>query len=179
MPVGSPARGLARCRVQGVLGNRIAALLERSLLGLLLWIGLALSADAQAVVEYLHTDALGSPVAVTDASGNVIERQVYEPYGATVLQAPEDLPGFTGHVADYVTGLNYMQQRYYDPDIGGFLSTDPVAAFTGSPTAFNRYRYAEGNPCKFSDPDGRCAAQTGSRICSGGESFSMQYGGRW
>jgi hypothetical protein len=46
-----------------------------------------------------------------------------------------------------------MQQRYYDPIIGRFLSTDPVPADDGS--LFNRYSYAVNNPLRFVDPDGR------------------------
>lgn len=49
----------------------------------------------------------------------------------------------------------YMQQRYYDPQIGRFLSIDPVEAHSGGSMYFNRYRYAAGNPYKFIDPDGR------------------------
>jgi uncharacterized protein RhaS with RHS repeats len=45
-----------------------------------------------------------------------------------------------------------MQQRYYDPIAGRFLSIDPVAADAGS---FNRYWYANNNPYKNIDPDGR------------------------
>ena len=71
---------------------------------------LAVSALAQTTtVEYIHTDALGSPVAVTNAAGAVVERQVYEPYGAGVTRGPNDGPGFTGHVEDSATGLDYMQ----------------------------------------------------------------------
>ena len=36
-----------------------------------------------------------------------------------------DLKGFTGHIRDSATGLNYMQARYYDPVLGRFLSIDP------------------------------------------------------
>ncbi|MCW1979510.1 RHS repeat domain-containing protein [Xanthomonas campestris] len=105
-------------------------------------------------VEYIHTDALGSPVAITDAAGNVIERTVYEPYGGMVNKAAVDGPGFTGHVADSATGLIYMQQRYYDPQIGRFLSVDPVMAYDNPSGAFNRYWYANNSPYKFIDPDG-------------------------
>lgn len=113
------------------------------------------SAAGQEIVEYIHTDALGSPVAVSDAAGNVTERTVYEPYGATVGSGPSDAPGFTGHVADSATGLTYMQQRYMDPELGGFLSVDPVTAYQQPVGQFNRYRYANGNPYTFNDPDGR------------------------
>jgi RHS repeat-associated protein len=105
-------------------------------------------------VEYVHTDALGSPVALTNASGAVVERTVYEPYGAVINRALSNGPGYTGHVADAATGLSYMQQRYYDPQLGRFLSNDPVTT-TSAGSNFNRYGYANGNPYKFTDPDGR------------------------
>ncbi|WP_434213420.1 RHS repeat-associated core domain-containing protein [[Pseudomonas] boreopolis] len=119
---------------------------------------LALFGGGQAwaqTVEYIHTDALGSPVAVTDANGNVVERTVYEPYGAQVNRAVVDGPGYTGHVSDAATGLSYMQQRYYDPEIPRFLSVDPVTAYSNPVGAFNRYWYANNNPYRFTDPDGR------------------------
>lgn len=107
-------------------------------------------------VVYYHTDALGSVAAVTDANGNVIERTRYAPYGDTINRPLHDGPGYTGHETDANTGFVYMQQRYYDPVLGRFLSADPAApdaANTGS--NFNRYWYANDNPHKFTDPDGR------------------------
>lgn len=105
-------------------------------------------------VTYIHTDALGSVVAETDANGNVIKRYDYEPYGGVVGGQVTDGPGYTGHVSDAATGLSYMQQRYYDPQLGLFLSVDPVSTHS-SPKHFNRYSYAYGNPYSFTDPDGR------------------------
>jgi RHS repeat-associated protein len=107
--------------------------------------------------KFLHTDALGSPVAVTDAFRNVVETSEYEPYGQLLNRPLKDGPGFTGHVSDAVTGLSYMQQRYYDPQVGRFLSTDPVTAYEKPMTNFNRYVYALNNPYRFNDPDGRNA----------------------
>src|SRR3546814_9371961 len=48
-----------------------------------------------------------------------------------------------------------MQQRYYDPFLGRFLSVDPVTAEGGTGANFNRYWYANNNPYRFTDPDGR------------------------
>jgi len=48
-----------------------------------------------------------------------------------------------------------MQQRYYDPMIGRFLSVDPVTALSNPVGMFNRYDYAADNPYRFVDPDGR------------------------
>lgn len=108
-------------------------------------------------VEYIHTDALGTPVAVTNSAGVVIERSEYEPYGQLLNRPLTDGPGYTGHVSDAATGLSYMQQRYYDPGIGRFLSVDPVTANGNTGANFNRYWYANSNPYKFTDPDGRQA----------------------
>lgn len=58
-------------------------------------------------------------------------------------------------MSDSATGLSYMQQRYMDPQLGIFLSVDPVTAYQKPVEQFNRYRYANGNPYKFTDPDGR------------------------
>lgn len=112
-------------------------------------------ASAQ-VVEYMHTDALGTPVVLTDSQGAVIDRSTYRPYGLPITGGPRDRPGFTGHVEDASTGLDYMQQRYYDPSLGVFLSADPVTADRGGARLFHRYAYAFNNPYTFTDPDGRC-----------------------
>jgi RHS repeat-associated protein len=106
-------------------------------------------------IEYLHADALGSPIARTDAAKAIIETSEYEPYGRLVNRANDDKPGYTGHVQDAATGLTYMQQRYYDPMLGVFLSVDPVTAYSNPVGSFNRYKYAANNPYRFLDPDGR------------------------
>jgi len=129
-------------------------MLMRGLLMLFLAAGMLHTAGAQEAVEYIHTDALGSPVATTDAAGNVIERTVYEPYGAVVGGVVRNGPGYTGHVSDASTGLSYMQQRYYDPELGTFLSVDPVAVLSNPLSTFNRYWYGNSNPYTFVDPDG-------------------------
>jgi len=107
------------------------------------------------VVKYQHTDALGTPVALTSSTRAVLERSEYEPYGRLMNRPIDDRLGFTGHMQDAQTGLIYMQQRYYDPIAGEFLSVDPVAVNTATGWNFCRYCYAANNPYKFKDPDGR------------------------
>ncbi|WP_158550653.1 peptidoglycan DD-metalloendopeptidase family protein [Cognatiluteimonas weifangensis] len=110
-------------------------------------------------VRYQHTDALGSPVVVTNGSRVALEpTREYEPYGRQLTPTPKDGPGYTGHVYDVATGLNYMQQRYYDPLIGKFLSTDAVSVDSVTGRNFCRYCYATNNPYRFIDPDGRQSA---------------------
>jgi RHS repeat-associated protein len=104
--------------------------------------------------SYGHTDALGSPVARTNSAGQVLGRTRYESYGATAAGTNPTGIGFTGHVNDADTGLVYMQQRYYEPIAGRFLSVDPVTTDANG-GSFNRYLYANGNPYLYVDPDGR------------------------
>ncbi|MEN9153842.1 RHS repeat-associated core domain-containing protein, partial [Xanthomonas perforans] len=99
-------------------------------------------------IKFQHTDALGSPIAVTDAAGQVVERTDYQPYGSPIGKTVDGI-GYTGHAMDGATGLTYMQQRYYDQDLGRFLSVDPVAADSVLAANFNRYWYANNNPYKF------------------------------
>jgi RHS repeat-associated protein len=120
---------------------------------LLLGLFLARPASADTVVYY-HTDALHSVAVVTNASGQVIERTHYAPYGQVLNRALRDGPGYTGHREDAATGLVYMQQRYYDPEAGRFLSADPVQTDDKGGN-FNRYWYANDNPYRYTDPDGR------------------------
>jgi len=61
-----------------------------------------------------------------------------------------------------------MQQRYYDPRIGVFLSVDPVTALSNPVGAFNRYWYANNNPYKFTDPDGRQPRRGETDLCRSG-----------
>ncbi len=128
--------------------------MKRALLGLL---GLALlwaaPGFAKDTVYYYYTDSLRSATVETDAQGKVIERTYYAPYGQVLNRAMRDGPGYTGHEEDPGTGLVYMQQRYYDPESGRFLSTDPMQA-DGDGGSFNRYEYAKDNPYRYIDPSG-------------------------
>jgi RHS repeat-associated protein len=128
------------------LGNTLVAELEKD------------TATGAITNRYLHTDALGSVAARSSQGRGSVLRNEYEPYGAFSNRDSYDRPGYTGHVMDAATGLVYMQQRYYDPMIGRFLSVDPVTAYSSPGANFNRYWYANNNPYKFFDPDGRQVA---------------------
>jgi RHS repeat-associated protein len=104
---------------------------------------------------YLHTDALGSTIAETNQAGAVTRRERHLSYGAPMDGVMEDTAGYTGHQQDPATGLIYMQQRYYDPSIGRFLSVDSVWPLSDPVGYFGRYHYAANNPYRYADPDGR------------------------
>lgn len=95
-------------------------------------------------------------------SGDIRWMKDYMPYGAAYSTTEygsadaKDGLGYTGHVNDG-NGLVYMQARYYDPVIGRFLSNDSVGF--SNVHNFNRYAYANNNPYRYIDPDGRAAGK--------------------
>jgi RHS repeat-associated protein len=107
-------------------------------------------------------------VARSDQNGALVSTTRYEPYGLTAGGVVPTI-GFTGHVNDADTGLVYMQQRYYDPVAGRFLSIDPVATDANSGGSFNRYAYTANNPYKYVDSDGRNWALAGRGAILGAE----------
>jgi len=79
----------------------------------------------------------------------------YEPYGKPQYNGDKSVVGYTGHEYTAESGLSYMKARWYEPELGRFLSPDPVQYQPGNPTSFNRYAYANNSPYMFVDPDGR------------------------
>lgn len=120
--------------------------------------GRLLASRRNGITTYLHTDALGSPIAETNAAGQLTQRIDYGPFGDVLRPNSYSRIGYTGHLHDGATGLLQMQQRYFDPALHTFLSVDPVPAFELPGENFARYGYANLNPYRFTDPDGREAA---------------------
>ncbi len=142
--------------------RRTAAQLARAsvvvLLGLL---ALLLPAPARAqtttqVVEYYHTDLLGTVRAVTNQQGEVIRRHDFLPFGEELQPTvpPPDKPLFTGKERDAETGLDYFGARYQRAGVGRFTTVDPVGGRLADPQTLNRYAYARNNPLRFVDPTG-------------------------
>jgi RHS repeat-associated protein len=115
------------------------------------------AAQQREIITYLHPDITGSPIMATDAAGNVLWKERYAPYGERQVNADDGRNSlwFTGKGQDSQTGLSYFGARWYDPLTGRFTGVDPVSFVESNPHSFNRYAYANNNPYKFKDPDGR------------------------
>jgi RHS repeat-associated protein len=108
-------------------------------------------------IYYLHADHLGSLQALTNASGQGIQRLTYKPYGETFSNTGSvdfEQHRFTGQELDSETGLYFYHARYYNPTLGRFLSPDPVVPGASNPQSLNRYSYVGNNPVNLIDPSG-------------------------
>ncbi len=102
---------------------------------------------------YYHTDHLGSTRLVTDENKNIVSATTYHPYGEPDTKEGTEEYLFTGKEQD-VTGFYYYGARYYDPEIGRFLTRDPLKGERREPQTLNRYAYCLNNPLKYTDPTG-------------------------
>lgn len=113
-------------------------------------------ASAQ-IITYFHNDLSGTPMVATDASGNVVWKENYRPYGDRLnnpAAGANNRIGYAGKPFDAGTGLGYMGARYYDPLLGRFMGVDPAAVAPENLNGINRYAYANNNPYRYVDPDG-------------------------
>jgi RHS repeat-associated protein len=105
---------------------------------------------------YYHPDHLGSSSIVTDNTGNKSEEIYYYPFGGTRTDtgSVSVKHKFTGQERDDETGLYYYGARYYDPQLGRFISADSIVQAPFDPQTLNRYSYCRNNPIIYSDPSG-------------------------
>ena len=105
---------------------------------------------------FIQNDANGSPIAATWGGGGLLFKESYEPYGSTINGTAQGYTqrAFAGKKQDSAD-LIYMGARYYNPLVGRFLSIDPKEADPSDVHGLNRYAYANNNPYRYVDPDGR------------------------
>lgn len=104
-------------------------------------------------------DGLGTPIAMTSAEGLVVVRYRIDAWGnpiATVGDSANNF-GFTGYPVDDETGLHYANARYYDSELGAFLSEDPTDGDPMRPVTLHPYLYGNGNPLIYLDRSERTA----------------------
>ncbi|MEM1182384.1 MAG: polymorphic toxin-type HINT domain-containing protein, partial [Acidobacteriota bacterium] len=101
-------------------------------------------------------DAMGSVVGLTTPSGSVSAQYSYDAFGSYRRQTETEgnVFGYTGHETDGESGLIYARARFYDPDVGLFLSEDPAQDDYLNPPSLHKYAYAFQNPTVYTDPTG-------------------------
>ena len=111
--------------------------------------------EAQPELVYYQLDHLGTPIAAHNAKGEAVWTAEYEAWGRIRQETVSDGPKvnipfrFQGQYYDEESGLHYNRFRYYDPEIGRFVSQDPIGLDGG----LNIYVYVK-NPVQWVDPSG-------------------------
>ncbi|WP_240358738.1 RHS repeat domain-containing protein [Myxococcus vastator] len=120
-------------------------------------------AGAGATLRFLGSDGLGSVSDATSASGEMVAARKYDAWGNhrddTHPSAGEFKIGYTGHQFDVETGFTYARARYYDSELGRFVSRDSYGGQLDDAPSLHRYAYANGNPLRFVDPTGHWSTE--------------------
>ncbi|ATE80596.1 type IV secretion protein Rhs [Pseudomonas frederiksbergensis] len=104
---------------------------------------------------YYQLDHLGTPQELTDFGGEIVWSAKYNAYGKVTHQTfgggeqLEQPLRFQGQYFDAESGLHYNRHRYYDPEVGRYLTPDPIKLAGG----LNQYQYTP-NPTGWVDPLG-------------------------
>jgi RHS repeat-associated protein len=106
--------------------------------------------DSTSATTSFLRDGINSAVALTNNAGAVSGSYAYSPYGTSQGSGSTTTSQqYTGRDNDG-TGLYYYRARYYSPQLGRFVSEDPLGLGGGT----NFYAYAGGNPISNIDPSG-------------------------
>lgn len=157
--------------------------------GVLTLMGLAWGVVQADVITYYHNDISGTPLAATDAQGNLLWKESYRPYGERWLKSAagssDNRLWFGGKPQEPDTGLSYLGARYYNPQLGRFMGMDPKGVNPDDLHSVNRYAYGNNNPYKFVDPNGKhplladvywvVASMASGAAVSGGMNAAEQY----
>ncbi len=128
--------------------------------------------------NYYHADALGTITHLTKSTGAVVQSNKYDSFGNMTAQSGTITQPytFTSREWDPETGLYYYRARYYDPQVGRFITEDPLnlnmvilanrnlsgtltkkllALMLSDPHTLPAYPYVGNNPLKYIDPTGK------------------------
>jgi len=110
------------------------------------------------IVYYIYNDHLNTPQRLSDLQGNIVWQASYTPFGAATINDDVDGDGqgvsfnlrFPGQYFDVESNLHYNYYRYYSPQIGRYITSDPIGLAGG----VNTFGYVKGNPVRFIDSFG-------------------------
>jgi RHS repeat-associated protein len=124
-------------------------------------VGTTAVVDDAGAVTFVMADHQGTGQLAITAADQAITQRRTTPFGQDrgTPVAPSDWASSRGFVGGYddreTTGLVSLGAREYDPDLGRFISLDPIMDLS-DPQQIHGYSYANNNPVTLSDPTGLC-----------------------
>jgi RHS repeat-associated protein len=107
------------------------------------------------------TDIQDNIIKILDSDGNIVVNYYYDAWGNFKVNGDSTIANinpfrYRGYFYDIETGLYYLNTRYYDPQIGRFISIDEIScASPETINGLNLYAYCYNNPIKYVDINGR------------------------
>jgi RHS repeat-associated protein len=109
---------------------------------------------------FYHKNHLGSVTEITDSNQTVVNSYAYDAFG-NILSETGSLAHnpftYTGREYHVPSGLYYYRARFYDPQLGRFITQDPIGHLGG----MNLYAYVGNAPSIFADPLGLIIGECG------------------
>ncbi len=96
-----------------------------------------LKMNVNGTAKYFLQDHLGSTVSLADSSGTVSSSASYDSFGNSTNNLTTRYQ-FTGREKDEFTGLHYYRARWYDANLGRFISEDPIGLSGGDVNLFRK-----------------------------------------
>ena len=115
---------------------------------------------------FYQNDHLGTPQQIINTSGQILWQASYTPFGEAELQIEliTNNLRLAGQYFDAETNLHYNYHRYYDPQLGRYISQDPIGLAGG----INGYVYVYNNPLGLIDPLGLDSLNVNLALGAGG-----------
>jgi RHS repeat-associated protein len=115
---------------------------------------------------FYHKNHQGSITEITNNNQQIAKSYMYDAYGKTVSESGPSLvdePAYTARERHDRTGLYYYRNRFYSPQIGRFITQDPIGLLGGT----NLYAYVGNDPINFIDPLGLNLLEFGANFGAG------------
>jgi RHS repeat-associated protein len=130
--------------------------------------------------RYFALDGLETVLALTDESGQAIDRLNFDAWGVPKEGTDFGTSGsrfaFTSHRFDTELNLYYAGGRMYSPTIGRFISQDTLSLDPNNPDSWNLFAYARGNPTFYTDPTGHYSWSEFKSDAKWGKDFIVAFG---
>lgn len=163
--------------LQELNGNNVMTAQYTSMFELDSWISMAKGGAHY----FYHKDAIGSTRLLSATNGTVVAEYSYDAYGniSTQSGSVENPYTYTGRAWDAEGEFFYYRTRFYDAQVGRFLTLDGFSGFLDRPLSLNKYLYTEGNPITFNDPEGDFLPILAGIVIQGIARFAVKTATEW